>query len=331
MWIEIKNDIFQSESISDIQLLVNLALKRPSTGKFSKADLFVYTSKVENLVTYQNLDPNIKEHLETLFNASITESVTYKHTVSNNNPIKNLSIDEAIEIIKDDIYIVLENDLNDAYLIEVIIQNFDKNSKLKEFLENKWIKFENGGGCTNVKNTITRKLSNYSHLPKDPKYYFNCIVFLDSDKSFPTDTGKHDKLIKYLNSEDVLYHIYEKRAMENYIPDEVLMDIKNIQNTTWIDAYRSLSPIQKDFIHFSDGFKLETLEHHNLEIQEHYSSLSATNYQFLKTGIDYPHFKREFPKLFKNHHHSRKDTLLKRISHHEEEFEKIISKLEKLL
>jgi hypothetical protein len=241
------------------------------------------------------------------------------------------------------VLILLENSLNDAYLIQAIIYHFDNFEKIKRHLENRWIQFDNLGGCKNLKNFINSKLSSFHLLPKAQFNYLRCFVILDSDRISPTKRKehKHSDGIHFMRRNKIKYHILEKRNMENYMPIEVFKEWKDGQLDGWVDAYEHLSEKQKDFFNINVGFskknevgksilKREELEK---EIQDLYSDISEPNYQTLDNGFKLQDFKTDFPKKFTESPNVNKKTLLNRTSEQENptEFLEILQKINDLL
>jgi len=84
-------------------------------------------------------------------------------------------------------------------------------------------------------------MNSFENLPKENHKYLRCFVLVDSDKKFPNDTTKQNRvnLFQFLDSLGIPYHELEKREMENYLPDEVFETIED--NNDFIQAYLKLN------------------------------------------------------------------------------------------
>jgi hypothetical protein len=129
------------------------------------------------------------------------------------------------------------------------------------------------------------------------------MVLIDSDKEFETTETKPDRvrLFSFLKENGIPYHELEKREIENYLPDEVLESIPEID--AYIQTYLQLSPKQKDYFDLENGFGNKNLNSFPKEIQELYSNLDEKAIGILRKGMSIKSFeengfKSEFPKLF---------------------------------
>lgn len=333
MLIEIKEDIFSDNDFKGLNYLIQLASYK------HRYDLFVELSTIRNTNTFQRLDIEDKEELEQYYNQAVTESLIPKYIISNTGG-NSFNIEESIRFFTQPVSIILENSLNDAYFINTLIRFFDNSEQIvKKHLDNNWIQFENAGGCTNIQNFINGKLQSFNSLPKDKQFYLRCFVLMDSDKLFDCRKPSRQKreIRKFLNNKNILNHILHKRSMENYLPDEVF---NNLPSQSWIVAYNTLIPSQKDFLDIKNGFSkkdtngVPTIARNDLDnnIQQLYDTLSDENYEILNRGINFPDFKTEFPKLFTSIHIT-KQSLVRRTKHQQNsnELQEIIDKISTLI
>ena len=351
MVIEIKDDLFSSNDFKGLNYLIQILTYK------QRYALFVEHTRLENSVLYKRLDEDDKLELMENYNRVITESLYITHTIGLDSKNDQFCLEEAISFFIQPFSIILENGLNDKYLIEAIIEYFDSDKEIKRHLENGWIQFENGGGCTNIKNFIEGKLQSFNNLAK--KYekpndsYLKYFVFVDSDREFPTQANKHKKLVTETGDNKI--HVFKKREMENYMPDEALDVIAgdNSQLKKWVDAFKNLSPIQKDFLDIEKGFPKQKLVKNNKNSRrkqkkrkrhEHekrtnrqeldsnikllYHDVSDANFKILDEGFKLKDFKTEFPKKFELKEAHKKNLLIRAGSN---EFEDIITKINKLL
>lgn len=223
MVVNIKDDIFQSSDYKGLNFLIQLLTYE------SRYDLFVEITYIDRITLYTKLDSDDIELIEQNYNRIIQQGLESDYVVTlTNSDDKHFNIEEAIRFFIQPVSIILENSLNDQHFIRSVFKFFDNGKKIEKYLEKNWIQFENAGGCSNVENFIEGKLQSFNTC-LTPSKFVRAIVILDSDKKFPTDTtpDKYLKLIKYLEANDVKYHILEKRTMQNYMPDEVLNSISS--------------------------------------------------------------------------------------------------------
>ncbi|MFZ2724631.1 MAG: hypothetical protein WAX77_00080 [Methylococcaceae bacterium] len=343
MIVEIKQDVF--DVIHDFKGLKHLIQILTYKQRYQ---LFIEYSLVKNSNDYKKLDISDREEIEAIYNEIINSGVDInpKYFVSVNNHQENyFNIDEAIRFFSQPVSIILENSLNDQYFLLAIIKFFDDSKEIQKHLNNGWIQFENAGGCTNVENFINSKLQSFNnlalHYNKNNCIYLRCFILLDSDKEFSNAPQKYEyeKLLPFLTANNIKNHILEKRCMENYMPDEVYIDISsnNLALTTWFNAYRFLNSEQKDFLNIHNGFPKKDkagnpiINRNDLpqSIQQLYVDVSESNYQILNKGFKLPNFKTEFPKNFDTNHQIHKSTLQARCGTNE--LQEIIDKIIELL
>jgi hypothetical protein len=356
MWIEIKSDIFTSNDYKNFSFLLNLISEKPSTSKNTKAKLYVEYDLIVETELFNRLDAIDREFIEDSFKQYFYEDdAQIKCIVSNQNSTEKYNLEEAIAFLKEPFWIILENNKNDENLIKSIIFYFDntEDEYLKDCIRNRWVQFDNAGGCGNVKNLIKGRLKSFENLVakngSNANKYYNAFVVLDSDRDFQGQEIKQDysSLIDYLNEIHVKFHILEKRAMENYMPDEVLFDIRNnksnsndqndIKCVNWINVYTNLNVIQKDYLKYSGHDLFTNL---TIEAQALYRNQLTINFDILQTGINYRdnrpgieteerRFKNAFPKLFLESPLVNKKTLNQRCG--SDELQRIFNSINNLL
>ncbi len=132
---------------------------------------------------------------------------------------------------------------------------------------------------------------------------------MDSDKlSLNDEKPEKEKLKKELEYLGIQVHILNKRAMENYMPKNVLNNLPKINrkylvHSNWIKAYKNYTNEKIDFLNYKE------------EISQ------------------FSNFKDEFPKFFENQRFVFKDSLLEREGGNNDnnEFLEIIGKINHLL
>lgn len=335
MWIEIKKDIFEGIDFRGLNFLIQLLTWHPSKS-IPRYNIFVNIEGVKHLNNYKNLTEIDKKVLETEFDEASMEGIrSGRYIVTNKNKNQSpfrLNIEEAIMFLTQPIYILIENSLNDSYFLKAIFHHFDEkldNDKqvFTEFVKNNWIEFINAGGWGNIKNCVRGKLLSYNLLAaengKDNSSYFRCFVMVDSDKTYPNETiDDKEKLKKELEVLNIKVHILKKRAMENYMPDEVIDKIpmkKGFkQFRSWVETYKELNQEQKDYLNYRDGFSKGKTNRVELDInvQNLYPLIQINDIDFviLDEGLkQFPsNFKNYFPTLFENNPLVHKRSLLNR-------------------
>lgn len=356
MWVNINSSIFSNISYArDVKQLINFAFEGSLDIEKIKIKLFSEYDEIVDSAVFNELDLVDQELLEEIFkefyyadNCNINYSVSEENK---NNEKSIFTLEEAKEFFKESFAIVLENGKNDSHFIKSILYHFDKNIEFyNHAIEKRWIVFDHAGGCSSVINLIKGKLSPFETLASkygaNTSKYVRGIVILDSDKKHPLSDEKENTKInrKYLEEQNIWLHVLEKRAMENYLPDEVLTSLKSLKSKSrrqadincikWINVYENLNNSQKDFLKY-EGFDVrEFLEH---EIDQLFSNVHQTQREILSHGISYNNFslpadeinfKNSFPLLF-NDNLVNKKTLLNRSGTNE--LTQLLSKIKELL
>ena len=180
---------------------------------------------------------------------------------------KVFGLDEVYDYISSPAVIIVENGKNDGFLIRAIEEHFDHQLNFEDLLKKSIIIIDNSGGSGD-----RNRVEYYLDLHSGKKKYLHCCVIVDGDKKFPKDTQKEDQHKEYFEMYDnlgVKYHVWEKRAMENYMPDEVFIANRNTWGRLWVDAYLNLKPEQKDYYNIASGFSADMIAGH----PEDYTSL----------------------------------------------------------
>jgi hypothetical protein len=351
MVIELYQDLFNIGNFRTLNLLIQLCLDRDRYRLYTDLvnlqgnDSFMRLDFVDREILTQSYNEamqnqDIQKRQKRVVDADYLVKTTPNHLATETI---EFNLDEARTFFNQPVSIVLENSLNDAYLMQAIIHHFDDTNKIKRHLENRWIQFDNSGGCSNLENFINTKLSSFSTLPKAPFHYLRCFVLLDSDRISPLKRKehKHADRIRFLRRHSIAHHVLEKRNMENYMPIEVFKEWRNGKLDNWINAYEHLLEKQKDYFNIDVGFSkkneigesIHKREELDKEIQDLYSDVSEANYQVLDRGFKLQDFKREFPKKFIESHNVNKKTLSNRTSEQENstELAEILQKINELL
>ncbi|MFN8672253.1 MAG: hypothetical protein U0457_09280 [Candidatus Sericytochromatia bacterium] len=293
-----------------------------------------YNEEVKKIKTNQDI-------LEGLINKSIFEAPSSKNTITIScKNEKYFSLEEAIIYLDQSFSIIFENSNNDSLFFDALLKNFPKQiRKILKFKDNLWLEYSMAGGS--AEDIIKTKIKSYniSNFNKEKHKYLRCFVITDSDKLYPDMDLKDDKvkLKEFLDKNEIKYHFLEKREMENYLPDEVFEEIKNNENSDYIEAYLRLSSEQKDFFDIQKGFPDKNFNDLKPDgFRDFFNKISDEDKRiFRKKDLQKIHdksFKSEFPKLF-SHEKVTKETLLNRTKHQKNpnELIDILKKIEALL
>jgi len=333
MVIEIKKEVLEKTEnrIFFNKLFQDLTYKR-------RYDIFIDIDDISESEILNRMDYDDLKLIEEYFNNHVTNDRKIDFIVSSQSDINAFNIEEAIRFFNQPVYIILENDFNDEFFIEALINNFKKASKrIRKHKDEIWLKIENAGGANNIPNKINALFKLFP--TQSDKKCLRIIVIMDGDKEFPEMEYKQDKLniISFCEINKISLIILKKREMENYIPDEVLEDIAFNENDDYFEAYLQLNPFQKDYFDIENGFGNKNFNSLSPEIQSFYSEIDVENYKILRKGIQNDKFKggkfkSEFPKLFQ-HSKVTQETLLKRTQHqtNKNELQQILSKINELL
>ncbi|MGN8072824.1 hypothetical protein [Mucilaginibacter sp. 22184] len=329
MKIEILNDVFSQGEFTDFSHLISICLHSERHRILCRYHKIARTENFEKLHAWQ------KELLILYYTADVQGvKITPNARISQSNAVDVFNLDEGIRYLSEPVYLIVENSLNDAYFLEALVKFLSKDTQLDKHINRGWLKFENGGGCDNVENVIEQLEKAFRHLPKDNFKYLRCYVLLDSDKEYSTAPLKqsYQNLVPILEQKGIKFHILHKRAMENYLPDEVFEKIEEIPKA-YRNAYLSLTDEQKDFISIQRGFgQLALRGDMHPEIAKLYHSVSTANFEILNQGAKMSKFKAEYPKKME-HYNVHQKTLKQRTAHqpNPNELDQILSEIENLL
>jgi hypothetical protein len=313
MQVEIIEDTFRNSEFVDFQHFINICLYK------NRHLVRVPIHRVRTTQHFNDLSERDRLMLETQYNAEAMVSKRRSTDVRVSQLRQSweyFNLEEAIRYVQQPLSIILENSLNDQYFINTIFKSLSINQQFDSYFTNGWIEFVNGGGCDNVENVIEGKAKSYEHLPKVNYRYLRAYVLLDSDKELPTSAVKasYQKLMPKLDEMGVHYHIFYKRAMENYLPDLAFGEIGTIRQS-YKDAYLALSAEQKDFFSIKNGFgRLASRDLLQPEIGFFFATVSDEDFEILNQGSDMPNFKAEFPK-YMEHYNVHRVTLKARTAH----------------
>lgn len=367
-WIKIESSVFKTAKYEDIVFLTQIFQWSPlnSIPRYNYFVDIISYSDIEQFDNFKKLPEINRKFIKEQFVKAVQSGKrnNYNYLITNGSHRGNneFTLQKAIRFFLTPVSIVLENSLNDSYFLNSIFNHFDDKSNgkltLMEYLKNGWIHYVNAGGWTNVENYINGIIHSLSDFTTNPNKYIRCFVLVDSDRQYENYdiTSKHD-LRDRLEQKGVRFHILNKRAMENYMPDQMIYELAKLSFLTknkkkhqdWIDVYTYLVSKQKDYLNYQKGFPKEEDTKNNkkrnlqsMPIQELYTSvvkpdlniISDSNYEILDNGLkEFPKFKDEFPKLFQDSRYVYRKSLLEREggTDNENEFQEIIQKINSLL
>ncbi len=261
---------------------------------------------------------------------------------------KHFAPTEINEYLNTSATIVVENGKNDGYFVRAIMKHFAPSVEFEEQLSNNNVVIEAAGG-SGARSRINYFLDIHHNKPK----YLRHLVIVDGDKRFPEDNTygsfkTQQKNREYFQSNAVFYHILEKRAMENYMPDEVYDSHRDEFGDSWVNAYLKLTEIQKDYYYIAKGFRKDVPGNMQNDaslntdrtrllpaaIQDLFSTVSDLDYQVLLDKPNGKNFKDVFPEHY-NDSQVTKDSLLRRSPRKptsgKSELEEIAEKIKQLL
>lgn len=252
-----------------------------------------------------------------------------------------IGISEACEYIASPAIIIVENGTNDGYFLRTIERNFDSSINFERLLSENIVAIDNGGGSGALS-----RVEYYLSIHQQKAKLLRCLVIVDGDKRFPGDNDyankkKQEKESREFSQKGILYHILSKRALENYMPDDVFIDQKRKFGDSWVNAYVKLSDKQKDYFYTASGFKKDIpnklenkFENLPIEIQNLFTDIGG-NFNILKNSSNLGNFKEAFAELFFSSPYANKTTLLKRLQHPQaanpNEFNQIVEEIRQLL
>lgn len=284
MWIKLDNSLFETnEHIDGLRQLLQIMSYK------SKFNFFIDINAIENENIFEFFYPEINEIINQNYNLYIISSPSCKVTVSEDE--NGISIAEAIILLSNQFYIILEHSTYDGHFLDALLREFKgKSKKINQHKLNGWLDYQMGGGAENIITLLNGKDLNT----------YRCFVLVDSDKEFPLEPAKRTALENFCIHNNIPYHILEKREMENYMPLDIVEKNNLLSNP--VKSYISLESVQQDFFDLQNGF---TMSRRNLETEKNhvhllYSNISETNYNNLRNGIkdEFQNFKRDFSELF---------------------------------
>lgn len=330
MIVTIKGEIFNNlNNHSDLNDLMHFFRKGKHRIHLKKAEDFDAFDNSEWTKTLSRTDIDfLKESISKIDKKEIIISTTSNETEFN--------LKEAVYYLEQNLKIIVEQEEYEKPFILKIFQEYDLSYELINSLRKGWLEIYNGAGSNSesiLRSRLTRDISTNQYFTSSLNRYLRFYEIKDSDREYciinPDETITEQELpkskTKFLEENQIPYHILYKREKENYIPDSIFNSFlqtakKNDTKKEFSKLYLGLSPHQKDFFDLEKGFVLpksnpqQVKERTSLkqEVQELYKNLSDENYRRIGLGLPFSNFKSEFSKNFE---FVSKEDLEKRIQH----------------
>ena len=323
----------------DKDVLLNYGSTQVSSDDFD--ELLGFDNRRCRILTIQQIDSN------TLAGLSHIDRIRFLAILERNNDVQYLerksdcfvtldgeseltdrifSLHEVCEYVSFGARIVLEDATNDGSFIKAIERNFENTLDFDYLLSRDVVEIDNAGG-SGTKRRVEEFINIHHGKPK----FLRCLVIVDGDCRFPGDIEyenykKQEDERRFFEEKGVGYYVLKKRAQENYLPEVIYESNRDKFSDGWVDAYLSLSPLQKDYYYIAEGFQKDIprtyrekgeLEFDKLPdgVKNLFDGISPSNYQHLLHGPNlHGSFKSIFPKFF-NDPHICKDALQNRVNH----------------
>lgn len=200
------------------------------------------------------------------------------------------SLENIIKLCEEPVQIVIEDIESDQLFIRRLLEVYKNAGKqVTKALEKGWCRFSHSGGKTRTPAVI---INHFNDRPQPFKP--RLIAIIDSDKThgnsnFSVETNR---VLDLCNERGLKLHVYEKREIENYMPDAVLRKLIPNELQETVDAFCNMTPEQKDFFDLEIGFDNRRPSQADPLFSEFYRS---ENYTHLKKGFMHDNFnpKRE--------------------------------------
>lgn len=170
--------------------------------------------------------------------------------ITNSEDVGSL-LAEANAILEEVLYILIEDFESDGGFLIRLTEIYKKASKSLVFAHKKrWVQLQHCGGKT----SLIRMLERYPE-PSSKDFKKRAFVIVDSDRKHPNDTPADTvKISDICKSKNIPIHVLEKREIENYIPDNVFRKLVPRDLEDRLNAYVSMTPVQKDYYDLEKGF-----------------------------------------------------------------------------
>ncbi len=192
----------------------------------------------------------------------------------------SLSPEKAVQLLQKPLVVLMENRNTDGAFLDAVLAVLGDPELLRlKQLRDQALKYDSVGGSGELK-----KLVKHEHEKSEAADVpFRAVVFTDNDSRFPGDISKMANEIRETCERLGIPHVVlTKRAIENYIPDEVIAEWADTREHTSarprIAALLRLTPEQREHFPFKKGLSflgLSADSNHPIEEHRLYANVSA--------------------------------------------------------
>jgi len=190
-----------------------------------------------------------------------------KQSIWDATPCPVLSLEDATNFLYRPLIIFLENRRSDRAFLETVAnivtivelnlqtgECVSGREQLKRLAAKNWIEFQTGGG-------ITESLIWIKEISAKPEQYLRGFILFDNDALRPGQPSKDSmdvvEACHKIPGFDNHYHQLMRRAIENYLPVEVLDEVwakRQAPRKRKVRAFRKLNPDQRHHFNMKKGF-----------------------------------------------------------------------------
>jgi hypothetical protein len=165
--------------------------------------------------------------LEGVFHpSSFTVRVSGEKKEGNKNEVV-LPLKKAVDFLILPFKILVEDAIRDRdFLLAIATVNQELKNKLQLYYEKKWVEFEHGCGLLHMQERV-------KEIKYDKQDKMRIWVLFDSDALRPKSPSKDSDDLKRICGKTIHHHQLQRRAIENYLPIELLKHwLKKGENNT---------------------------------------------------------------------------------------------------
>ena len=185
----------------------------------------------------QKRDPETREHIDFVLATSLeaeaneppqelTIAIAAIAQIATDEQYPVFPFHEALQMLAMPLHILLENDLSDGHFLLSVARRDDVRSELRRAHQRRWLKFEQGGGITELTKKVKRREQSLADTLRT-WVMFDSDGLSDGDVS--SDATRAEEACEsvertYRWRRGSFFHRLERRAIENYIPPDSLVD-----------------------------------------------------------------------------------------------------------
>jgi hypothetical protein len=196
-----------------------------------------------------------------------------------------LTVSDAQRFLGYSLHLLVENSVNDAAFLKTMFRRLlgtEYSEPLEKAFEQKWARFEHGGGLGDMKNRVEK-------LEERPIERSRTWVMFDSDAPEPGRPSDDSEALREACENCALdHHQLRRRAMENYLPRKALHSGANVrtENSVTVDrraaeAYSEMTREQRHHYHMKSGFSEDQVD----EPPELFEDVDLQNRRRLQGGF----------------------------------------------